>query len=174
VPSSALFRQRGATLPQHRLFPVHLPIRRRRAGARIVEELRHNRTPSAPAGRRTRKAKTPSRNSGGRLHVIAYECSTHPPPAAARAAQDRHPRHVDTQVHLVGRLFHDTGSCPRPTGAAQTGRRAPPRPFDGQLMTASAERDQNISIDTAQIWFHTQQRRYVIMTRRPQGVHQKW
>jgi bifunctional enzyme CysN/CysC len=75
--------------------------------------------------------------------------------------------HVDHgKSTLVGRLFHDTGSLPE--GKLEQLQQAAQRrgvPFEwANLMDAlQAERDQNISIDTAQIWFHTQKRRYVII-----------
>jgi bifunctional enzyme CysN/CysC len=75
--------------------------------------------------------------------------------------------HVDHgKSTLVGRLLHDTGSLPE--GKLEQLKRIAERrraPFEwANLMDAlQAERDQNISIDTAQIWFHTQRRRYVII-----------
>ena len=74
--------------------------------------------------------------------------------------------HVDHgKSTLVGRLFHDTGSLPE--GRLEQLQQAAQRrgfPFEwANLMDAlQAERDQNISIDTAQIWFRTAKRRYVI------------
>jgi bifunctional enzyme CysN/CysC len=75
--------------------------------------------------------------------------------------------HVDHgKSTLVGRLLHDTGSLPE--GKLEQLQQIAERrrvPFEwANLMDAlQAERDQNISIDTAQIWFHTQKRRYVII-----------
>src|SRR5512147_2736017 len=75
--------------------------------------------------------------------------------------------HVDHgKSTLVGRLFHDTGSLPE--GKLEQLQQIAERrrvPFEwANLMDAlQAERDQNISIDTAQIWFHTAKRRYVII-----------
>jgi bifunctional enzyme CysN/CysC len=75
--------------------------------------------------------------------------------------------HVDHgKSTLVGRLFHDTGSLPE--GRLEQLQRVAQRrgvPFEwANLMDAlQAERDQNISIDTAQIWFQTPKRRYVII-----------
>ena len=75
--------------------------------------------------------------------------------------------HVDHgKSTLVGRLLHDTGSLPE--GKLEQLKQVAERrrvPFEwANLMDAlQAERDQNISIDTAQIWFHTQRRRYVII-----------
>ena len=75
--------------------------------------------------------------------------------------------HVDHgKSTLVGRLFNDTGSLPE--GRLEQLQRAAQRrgtPFEwANLMDAlQAERDQNISIDTAQIWFQTAKRRYVII-----------
>lgn len=75
--------------------------------------------------------------------------------------------HVDHgKSTLVGRLFHDTGSLPE--GKLEQLQRIAERrgvPFEwANLMDAlQSERDQNITIDTAQIWFHTARRQYVII-----------
>ncbi len=75
--------------------------------------------------------------------------------------------HVDHgKSTLVGRLFYDTGSLPE--GKLEQLQKAAERrgvPFEwANLMDAlQAERDQNITIDTAQIWFHTHKRQYVII-----------
>jgi bifunctional enzyme CysN/CysC len=75
--------------------------------------------------------------------------------------------HVDHgKSTLVGRLLHDSGSLTE--GKLEQLQQIAERrrvPFEwANLMDAlQAERDQNISIDTAQIWFHTQKRRYVII-----------
>src|SRR5881398_2384826 len=75
--------------------------------------------------------------------------------------------HVDHgKSTFVGRLFHDTGSLPEGK-LAQLQKVAESRgvPFEwANLMDAlQSERDQNITIDTAQIWFHTAKRQYVII-----------
>src|SRR5512137_337150 len=75
--------------------------------------------------------------------------------------------HVDHgKSTFVGRLFHDTGSLPE--GKLEQLQQAAERrgvPFEGaNLMDAlQYERDQNITIDTAQIWFRTPKRQYVII-----------
>jgi bifunctional enzyme CysN/CysC len=75
--------------------------------------------------------------------------------------------HVDHgKSTFVGRLFHDTGSLPE--GKLEQLQKIAERrgvPFEwANLMDAlQAERDQNITIDTAQIWFHTRKRQYVII-----------
>ena len=75
--------------------------------------------------------------------------------------------HVDHgKSTFVGRLFHDTGSLPE--GKLEQLQKIAERrgvPFEwANLMDAlQAERDQNITIDTAQIWFRTQKRQYVII-----------
>jgi bifunctional enzyme CysN/CysC len=75
--------------------------------------------------------------------------------------------HVDHgKSTFVGRLFHDTGSLPE--GKLEQLQKAAERrgaPFEwANLMDAlQSERDQNITIDTAQIWFHTPKRQYVII-----------
>lgn len=75
--------------------------------------------------------------------------------------------HVDHgKSTLVGRLFHDTGSLP--DGKLEQLQKIAERrgvPFEwANLMDAlQSERDQNITIDTTQIWFHTARRQYVII-----------
>ena len=90
-----------------------------------------------------------------------------PPPVAAEQLKIVILGHVDHgKSTLVGRLLHDTGSLPE--GKLEQLQQIAQRrrvPFEwANLMDAlQAERDQNISIDTAQIWFHTQKRRYVMI-----------
>src|SRR5512137_2510802 len=75
--------------------------------------------------------------------------------------------HVDHgKSTFVGRLFHDTGMLP--DGKLEQLQKAAERrgvPFEwANLMDAlQSERDQNITIDTAQIWFHTKKRQCVII-----------
>jgi bifunctional enzyme CysN/CysC len=75
--------------------------------------------------------------------------------------------HVDHgKSTFVGRLFHDTHSLPE--GKLEQLQKAAERrgvPFEwANLMDAlQSERDQNITIDTAQIWFQTSKRQYVII-----------
>ncbi len=75
--------------------------------------------------------------------------------------------HVDHgKSTFVGRLFNDTGSLPE--GKLEQLQKVAERrgvPFEwANLMDAlQSERDQNITIDTSQIWFHTQKRQYVII-----------
>src|SRR5216684_6745577 len=75
--------------------------------------------------------------------------------------------HVDHgKSTFVGRLFHDTGSLPE--GKLEQLQKIAERrgvPFEwANLMDAlQYERDQNITIDTAQIWFRTPKRQYVII-----------
>ena len=75
--------------------------------------------------------------------------------------------HVDHgKSTLIGRLFYDTGSLPdgkyeQLVAIAQ--RRGVPFEFANLMDGLQAERDQNITIDTAQIWFRTPQREYVII-----------
>jgi bifunctional enzyme CysN/CysC len=75
--------------------------------------------------------------------------------------------HVDHgKSTFVGRLFHDTGSLPE--GKLEQLQKIAERrgvPFEwANLMDAlQSERDQNITIDTAQIWFETAKRQYVII-----------
>src|SRR5438045_4130210 len=75
--------------------------------------------------------------------------------------------HVDHgKSTFVGRLFYDTGSLP--DGKLEQLKKISERrgvPFEwANLMDAlQSERDQNITIDTAQIWFQTKKRQYVII-----------
>jgi bifunctional enzyme CysN/CysC len=75
--------------------------------------------------------------------------------------------HVDHgKSTFIGRLMHDTGSLPE--GRLEQLQQAAARrgtPFEwANLMDAlQAERDQNVTIDTAQIWFRTRKRQYVII-----------
>src|SRR5688500_14674031 len=75
--------------------------------------------------------------------------------------------HVDHgKSTFVGRLFHDTGSLPE--GKLEQLQRIAERrgvPFEwANLMAAlHSERHQNITIDTAQIWYRPAKRQYVII-----------
>src|SRR5208283_3461608 len=75
--------------------------------------------------------------------------------------------HVDHgKSTLIGRLFHDTGSLPEGKleqlqSAAE--RRGTPFEWANLMDALQSERDQNITIDTAQIWFQTRKRQYVII-----------
>ncbi len=75
--------------------------------------------------------------------------------------------HVDHgKSTFVGRLFHDTGSLPE--GKLEqlqhiAERRGVPFEWANLMDALQSERDQNITIDTAQIWFQTQKRQYVII-----------
>src|SRR6185369_13644175 len=75
--------------------------------------------------------------------------------------------HVDHgKSTFVGRLFHDTGSLPE--GKLEqlqqiAERRRVPFEWANLRDALQSERDQNITIDTAQIWFHTRKRQYVII-----------
>jgi len=75
--------------------------------------------------------------------------------------------HVDHgKSTLIGRLFYDTGSLPdgkydQLVAIAQ--RRGVPFEFANLMDALQAERDQNITIDTSQIWFRTAKREYVII-----------
>ncbi len=75
--------------------------------------------------------------------------------------------HVDHgKSTLVGRLFHDTGSLPEgklESIQASCERRGVPFEWAFLMDAFKSEKDQNITIDTAQIWFHTEKRQYVII-----------
>ena len=75
--------------------------------------------------------------------------------------------HVDHgKSTFIGRLLHDTGSLPegKLEQLQQIARRRG-SPFEwANLMDAlQAERNQNVTIDTAQIWFRTRKRQYVLI-----------
>src|SRR3954470_15855419 len=75
--------------------------------------------------------------------------------------------HVDHgKSTFVGRLLHDTNSLP--TGKlealqASCKKRGVDFEFAFLMDALQSERDQNITIDTAQIWFKTEKRNYVII-----------
>src|SRR5437667_457382 len=75
--------------------------------------------------------------------------------------------HVDHgKSTFVGRLFHDTGSLAE--GKLEqlqqvAARRGVPFEWANLMDALQSERDQNITIDTAQIWFQTKKRQYVII-----------
>jgi bifunctional enzyme CysN/CysC len=75
--------------------------------------------------------------------------------------------HVDHgKSTFVGRLFHDTGSLPDgklEQLEAIAKRRGVPFEWANLMDALQSERDQNITIDTAQIWFQTRKRQYVII-----------
>src|SRR4030095_10881940 len=75
--------------------------------------------------------------------------------------------HVDHgKSTLIGRLFYDTGSLPEGKYeqlVAVAQRRGVPFEFANLMDALQAERDQNITIDTTQIWFRTAKRQYVII-----------
>ncbi len=98
------------------------------------------------------------------------------PKTASRAAAVDMPReqlrtvivgHVDHgKSSLVGRLFHDTGSLPEgkfEAIKAMCERRGMPFEWAFLMDSFQSERDQGITIDTAQIWFKTAKRDYVII-----------
>ncbi|WP_374305924.1 sulfate adenylyltransferase subunit 1, partial [Ferrovibrio sp.] len=75
--------------------------------------------------------------------------------------------HVDHgKSTLVGRLFHDTGSLPEgkfEAIKAMCERRGMPFEWAFLMDAFQSERDQGITIDTAQIWFKTAARDYTII-----------
>jgi bifunctional enzyme CysN/CysC len=75
--------------------------------------------------------------------------------------------HVDHgKSTLVGRLFHDTGSLPDgklDQIKAMCERRGMPFEWAFLMDAFQSERDQGITIDTAQIWFKTPKRDYTII-----------
>lgn len=105
-------------------------------------------------------------------HPSAAAAPGAPPAELATPAVRRQLRlvvvgHVDHgKSTLIGRLFHDTGSLPEGKYeqlVAVAQRRGVPFEFANLMDSLQAERDQNITIDTAQIWFRTPRREYVLI-----------
>jgi bifunctional enzyme CysN/CysC len=75
--------------------------------------------------------------------------------------------HVDHgKSTLVGRMLHDSGSLPEgklEAIQAMSERRGMPFEWAFLMDAFQSERDQGITIDTAQIWFHTALRHYVVI-----------
>ena len=75
--------------------------------------------------------------------------------------------HVDHgKSTLVGRLFYDTGSLPEgriEAVRAMSEKRGMPFEWAFLLDALQAERDQGITIDISQIFFHTDERHYVLI-----------
>src|SRR3972149_1871853 len=75
--------------------------------------------------------------------------------------------HVDHgKSTLVGRLIHDTDSLPEgkfEAIQAMCQRRGMPFEWAFLMDALKSERDQGITIDTAQIWFSTDKRKYVLI-----------
>jgi bifunctional enzyme CysN/CysC len=75
--------------------------------------------------------------------------------------------HVDHgKSTFIGRLLHDTGSLPEgklEELEAIARRRAAPLELANFTDAFQAERDQNVTIDTAQAWFRTPTREYVLI-----------
>ena len=75
--------------------------------------------------------------------------------------------HVDHgKSTLVGRLLYDTGTLPEGKYEqlqAVAKRRGAAFEWANLMDSFQAERDQNVTIDTAQIWFRTGKRQYVII-----------
>ena len=75
--------------------------------------------------------------------------------------------HIDHgKSTLIGRMLHDTNALP--TGKveelkASSDRRGVPFEWSFVLDALQLERDQAITVDSTQIWFHTDARRYVII-----------
>ena len=86
--------------------------------------------------------------------------------------------HVDHgKSTLVGRLIHDTGSLPEGKFEAITAmcqRRGMPFEWAFLMDALKSERDQGITIDTAQIWFSTRQAQIRADRRAgPQGISEE-
>lgn len=75
--------------------------------------------------------------------------------------------HVDHgKSTLIGRLFHDTGAMPEGKYEQlieRARRRGTGVELANLMDSLQAERDQNVTIDTAQIWFNNKGRQYVFI-----------
>jgi bifunctional enzyme CysN/CysC len=75
--------------------------------------------------------------------------------------------HVDHgKSTLIGRLFYETGSLPEGKFEqleASARRRGMPFEWANLTDALQSERDQNVTIDIAQIWFRVNQRQYVLI-----------
>ena len=133
----------------------------------IIAELEIPGPPSAPAGPWTTRPRTlssacaaPGTCKMTRRDSIRRNCRL-PAPARAHGAPIVIVGHVDHgKSTLIGRLLHDTNSCPTARSRQSEGRPKRGMPFEWSfLMDAlQAERDQGITIDTTQIHFRTKQR----------------
>jgi len=116
-----------------------------RPGATAAAEQKSPATPAAPAAARTAPATSATTEQ---LKIVIVG-------------------HVDHgKSTFVGRLFHDTGSLPEgklDQLQAVAERRGVPFEWANLMDALQSERDQNITIDTAQIWFRTAKRQYVII-----------
>ncbi len=110
---------------------------------------------------------TPVSSPGTAVDAGAAAPAQPAPPPAAEQLKIVIVGHVDHgKSTFVGRLLHDTGSLPEGKlqeleGVAQ--RRGVPFEWANLMDALQSERDQNITIDTAQIWFRTPRRQYVII-----------
>ena len=91
----------------------------------------------------------------------------HPALAAARTLRVVIAGHVDHgKSTLIGRLLHDTGALgPERVTAVEAMSKKRGMPFEWSFLidALQAERDQGITIDTAEVQFRTPRRRYVII-----------
>jgi len=97
-------------------------------------------------------------------HPLSSVTSSAPPAEQLKIVIVGHVDHGKST--FVGRLLHDTGSLPEGKVEqleAVARRRGVPFEWANLMDALQSERDQNITIDTAQIWFHTPKRQYVII-----------
>src|SRR5216684_7187196 len=127
-------------------------------------EFLHARTSSTNA---EAAARCRSRPRAGRSFPLTNPLAMTPSPVATEQLKIVIVGHVDHgKSTFVGRLFHDTGSLP--DGKLEqlqqvAARRGVPFEWANLMDALQSERDQNITIDTAQIWFRTKKRQYVII-----------
>src|SRR4051812_8932177 len=91
----------------------------------------------------------------------------HPALAAARTLRVVIAGHVDHgKSTLIGRLLHDTGALgPERVTAVEAMSKKRGMPFEWSFLidALQSERDQGITIDTAEVQFRTPRRRYVLI-----------
>jgi bifunctional enzyme CysN/CysC len=99
--------------------------------------------------------------------IFSDRCTSNPRSAPSEQLKIVIVGHVDHgKSTFVGRLLHDTGSLPEgklEQLQAIAERRGVPFEWANLMDALQSERDQNITIDTAQIWFRTKKRQYVII-----------
>ena len=179
--AAALDRGRHLEVHQAREHPGDRPLlRQERQALPLAGRPRHHQpdrratpprsTRSSPSSRRPG---CPSARAGPWTTSPRTRSSGCAPPATCEAGRGPCPRprtrpasssivivgHVDHgKSTLVGRLIHETGSLPDgklEAIKAMSERRGMPFEWAFLMDAIQAERDQGITIDTTQIWFHT-------------------
>ena len=145
-------------LPLHRLHDLHAQDRRgRRRTGRTLDRLQKSRMRHSHL--HVAQDRFPDLTGNG-IFLNALKMDRSPSSAPSEQLKIVIVGHVDHgKSTFVGRLFHDTGSLPEgklEQLQAVAERRGVPFEWANLMDALQAERDQNITIDTAQIWFQTQ------------------